>query len=184
MIRLPNWTLRLAQMADAAALEELIVLSVRQLQAPFYSAAQREAALGPIFGVDCQLIKDGTYFVAEIEGRIAGCGGWSKRKALFGGDHERAGFDLLIDPVSEPARIRAFFTHPDHARQGIGKSILAACEAAIVASGFSNAELVATLPGESLYRRCGYSVIERFEIPMSERLTLPVMRMTKQMGRL
>jgi GNAT superfamily N-acetyltransferase len=178
-----NAILRLAQMEDAAALEELIALSARVLQARFYSAGQIEAALGPVFGVDRQLIADGTYYVAEREGKIAGCGGWSKRKALFGGDRARSQADALMDPATDPARIRAFFIHPDQARRGIGKALLAACESAIIAAGFSNAELVATLAGEPLYTAGGYSVVERFEVPMSEQLSLPVVRMTKQLRR-
>src|SRR5438552_8236513 len=102
-----NWCARLAKDDDIAQLEQLIPLSVRALQAPYYSSAQMEAALGPIFGVDRQLIRDGTYFVAERDGEIVACGGWSKRKALFGGDHGRAGEDVALDPRRDPARIRA-----------------------------------------------------------------------------
>src|SRR5262245_6528083 len=110
-----------------------------------------EAALGPVFGVDRQLIDDGTYFVAEQPGGIVGCGGWSRRKALFGGDRSRMAVDTLIDPKRDPARVRAFFVHPDWARQGIGRCILKACEEAILKSGFKSIELVATLAGEPLY---------------------------------
>lgn len=174
--------LRLASMDDVPALEELIVLSVNVLQAPYYSAAQRDAAQGVIFGVDRQLIADGTYFVAEHDGRIIGCGGWSKRKAEFGGDSARSGKDPLIDPTTDPARIRAFFIHPHWARRGIGKALLAACEAAIIAAGFTRAELVATLAGEPLYLAGGYAAIERFEVPMHDGLTLPVVRMSKALA--
>ena len=168
-------------MDDAPALEELIPLSVRTLQAAHYSPAQMEAALGPVFGVDRQLIADGTYFVAEHEGQIIGGGGWSKRKAVFGGDSVRAGADELIDPAREPARIRAFFIHPDWARRGIGSAILAACESAIIAAGFPNAELVATLAGEPLYAAFAYGVVERYEVPLPGGLTLPVVKMRKQL---
>lgn len=174
-----NWSLRLACERDIPALEVLIPLSVRSLQAAHYSPAQMEAALGPVFGVDRQLILDGTYFVAEERGQIVGCGGWSRRRAMFGGDRDRAGEDGLLDPKSEPARIRAFFIHPDWARRGIGRSILVACEAAIRQAGFQTIELVATLAGEPLYAANGYSVIERYEIPMSDGLTLPAVRMAK-----
>ena len=176
-----NWNLRPARMDDVPTLEELIPLSVRALQAAHYSPAQMEAALGPVFGVDRQLIADGTYFVAEHEGQIIGGGGWSKRKAVFGGDRVRAGADELIDPSREPARIRAFFIHPDWARRGIGRAILAACESAIVAAGFPNAELVATLAGEPLYAAFAYAVVERYEVPLAGGLTLPVVKMRKQL---
>lgn len=174
-----HWELRLASAKDIPALEVLIPLSVRSLQAAHYSPAQMAAALGPVFGVDRQLILDGTYFVAEQQGQIVGGGGWSRRKAMFGGDRDRAGADALLDPKSEPARIRAFFIHPAWARRGIGRSILAACEAAIRQAGFQAIELVATLAGEPLYAANGYSVIERYDVLMADGLTLPVVRMAK-----
>lgn len=177
-----HWPFRLATLTDVPALEELIVLSVNVLQAPYYSLAQREAAQGAVFGVDRQLIADGTYFVAEHEGRIIGCGGWSKRKSVFGGDRTRSGMDALIDPATDPARIRAFFIHPDWARRGIGKALLATCEVAIITAGFTRAELVATLAGEPLYFAGGYAVIERYVVPMRDGLTLPVVRMTKPLA--
>lgn len=176
-----NWSLRVAVMGDVPALEELIPLSVRALQLAHYSHAQMEVALGPVFGVDRQLITDGTYFIVEDASRIVGCGGWSRRKAVFGGDRERSGQDELIDPARDPARIRAFFVHPDFARRGIGRAILAACESAIVAAKFADAELVATLTGEPLYAAFAYEVVERYEVPMSEGLNLPVVRMKKRL---
>ncbi len=177
-----SWTPRLATSDDVPALEDLIPLSVRTLQAPYYSAAQMAAAMGPVFGVDRQLINDGTYFVVENADVIIGCGGWSQRKSLFGADNARSGEDAMLDPATDPARIRAFFIHPDWARRGIGKAILTACESAIIAAGFPQAELVATLAGEPLYRVCGYREIERYEVPMSGGLTLPVVRMTKRLA--
>ena len=177
-----NWTPRLATPDDVPVLEALIALSVRVLQAPYYSAAQMAAAMGPVFGVDRQLISDGTYFVVENAGVIIGCGGWSRRKSLFGADTARAGEDAMLDPATDPARVRAFFIHPDWARRGIGKAILAACESAIIATGFPQAELVATLAGGPLYLVCGYRETERYEIPLSGGLTLPVVRMTKRLA--
>jgi GNAT superfamily N-acetyltransferase len=176
-----SWPLRLANQADVPALEELIPLSVRVLQAGFYSPDQMAAALGPVFGVDRQLISDGTYFVAEHQGRLAGCGGWSMRRAVFGSDRARAGQDELLDPQSDPARIRAFFVHPDFARRGIGRAILEACEEAIPRAGFGRIELVATLAGEPLYAACGYRVVERYETPLANGLSLPVVRMSKHL---
>ncbi len=172
-------SIRLAVDVDIPALEQLIPLSVRTLQAPFYSAAQMEAAIGPVFGLDRRLISDGTYFVAEHSGQIVGCGGWSRHRAVFGGDRERDGEDDLLDPAHEPARIRAFFVHPDWARRGIGRSILSACESALCAAGFRDAMLVATLAGEPLYASFGYTVAERYEVPLAGGLTLAVVRMIK-----
>jgi len=176
-----TWTPRLACENDILVLEELIPLSVRILQAPYYSAAQMEAAIGPVFGVDRQLIRDGTYFVVEHDGKIVGCGGWSRRKTLYGGDRGRDGEDEQLDPKRDPARIRAFFVHPAWARRGIGRSILVTCERAAIEAGFERAELVATLAGEPLYASFGYAVAERCEAPMTDGLSLPVVRMTKHL---
>lgn len=174
-----GFSIRLARAEDIQALEVLIPLSVRSLQAPFYSSAQREASLGPVFGVDRQLISDGTYFIVEHSRDIVGCGGWSRRRAVFGGDRARAVEDTALNPAHEPARIRAFFVHPDWARRGIGRSILSACESALCAAGFREAVLVATLAGEPLYASFGYTVAERYEVALSGSLTLPVVRMIK-----
>ena len=175
-----GWELRLAREQHISALEILIPLSVRTLQAAHYSPAQMEAALGPVFGVDRQLIRDGTYFVVGQQNQIAGCGGWSFRKAMFGGDRDRPGEDACLIPNCDPARIRAFFVHPDFVRRGIGRTILIACETAIRKAGFQSAELVATLAGEPLYAAFDYAVIERYEVPMSAGLALPVVRMAKR----
>lgn len=177
-----NWPVRPATAADVPALEALIPLSVHALQTPFYSEDQRAAALGPVFGVDGQLIRDGTCFVAEDEGQVIGCGAWSRRRSLFGGDAGRAAEDARLDPARDPARIRAFFVHPGWARRGVGRSLLAACEAAAMAAGFREAGLVATLAGEPLYAACGYAAVERFEIPLRDGLGLPAVRMVKRLG--
>ena len=174
------FSIRLAREHDIPALEVLIPLSVRVLQAPFYSSAQMEAALGPVFGVDRQLISDGTYFNVEHSGHVVGCGGWSHRRAVIGGHRARLSEDAALDPEHEPARIRAFFVHPDWARRGIGRSILSACESALCAAGFREAVLAATLAGEPLYASFGYTVAERYEVPLSDGLTLPVVRMVKR----
>jgi len=138
-----------------------------------------KAALGPVFGVDCQLIRDGTYFVVEGDGQIVGCGGWSKRRSLYGGDRDRPEPDPELDPSLDAARVRAFFVHPTWARRGIGRSIMVACERAIIAAGFRRVDIVATLAGEPLYASFGYVVVERCEIAMAGGLSLPVVRMTK-----
>lgn len=175
----PAWEPRLAREEDTPALEALIPLSVRTLQAAHYSPVQMEAALGPVFGVDRQLIRDGTYFVVERDGEIIGCGGWSKRRSLYGGDHQRAEPDPELDPARDAARVRAFFVHPKWARRGIGRSIMAACERAIIATGFRNVDIVATLAGEPLYASFGYVVVARYEIPLTGGLSLPAVRMSK-----
>jgi len=174
-----TFSIRLAREEDIPTLEMLIPLSVRGLQAEFYSSAQMEAALGPVFGVDRQLITDGTYFVADHSNLIVGCGGWSRRSAVFGGDRARLAAEPALDPACDPARIRAFFVHPDWARRGIGRLILSACESAIQAAGFKDAVLVATLAGEPLYASFGYAVADRYEVPLAEGLVLPVVRMTR-----
>jgi predicted N-acetyltransferase YhbS len=175
-----KWPLRLACESDVPALDALILLSVRILQAPYYSPGQINAALGPVFGVDRQLIRDGTYFVAEQDRAIVGCGGWSRRRALYGGDSGRAEENGLLDPERDAARVRAFFVHPAWARRGIGRSIMVACEQGIVQAGFRTVDIVATLAGEPLYAAFGYAVVDRYEIAMAGDLTLPVVRMTKR----
>jgi N-acetylglutamate synthase-like GNAT family acetyltransferase len=174
-----NYALRLATLEDIPPLEQLIPASVFALQASYYSTAQMQAALGPVFGVDAQLIQDGTYFVVEQDGQIVGCGGWSRRRAVFGGDRHRVVEDDTLDPSLDPARIRAFFVRPGWERRGIGKRILSACESALTAAGFRRAVMVATLAGEPLYAASGYSVQERDEVPLANGLTLPVLRMAK-----
>jgi len=154
-------TIRLAQNRDIRLLEELLPLSARNLQTAYYSSAQIEGALGTVFGVDSQLILDGTYFVAEAsDQQIVGCGGWSKRNTLFGSDRAKvASVDELLDPAQAPARIRAFFVHPNWSRRGIGSRIMLSCENAAIQAGFSDIELVATFAGEPLYAKNAYQAI-------------------------
>ncbi|MBL0172150.1 MAG: GNAT family N-acetyltransferase [Gemmatimonadaceae bacterium] len=159
--------IRLAQLDDVPALNTLIVESADALSRGFYRPDEIEALITHVFGVDTQLIHDGTYFVIEQEGTPVACGGWSARCTLFGGDQAKSNTDLRLDPTTEAARIRAFFVHPSVARQGLGRRLLVHCETAAVAAGFRRAELMATLPGEPLYRALGYSVLEpvRHELP-------------------
>ena len=170
---------RLATLQDVASLQQLIPVSVRALSEGYYTPAQVECALVHIFGVDTQLIVDGTYYVAVEDGQIVGCGGWSKRKTLFGGDQMKAAEDNLLDPATDAARIRAFFVHPQWARQGIGKRIILLCEDAAQMAGFTTMELAATLPGEPLYAALGYQVSKRFDVPMPGGEVLPVAQMVK-----
>ena len=173
------WPLRLAREVDVPALEALIPLSVRALQAPYYSTAQMDAALGTVFGVDRQLIRDGTYFVAERDGAIVGCGGWSRRRSLYGSDRARQAEDELLDPQQDAARVRAFFVHPAWARRGIGRSLMTTCEQAIVHAGFLKVDIIATLAGVPLYAAFGYTVVEPYVIALSGGLMLPGVRMAK-----
>jgi len=176
----PVWNIRLARVEDIPALDVLIPLSVRALQTNHYNEAQREAAIGPVFGVDRQLIEDQTYFVAESSTReIIGCGGWSKRQTKCGSSAGRNEPDPLIDPCKDAARIRAFFVHPNWARRGIGRAILVACEDALRAAGFTRAEISATLTGEPLYVAGGYHVTERFDIPLANGMPLPCVRLAR-----
>lgn len=174
--------LRLACTEDISALDQLMRKSVRALSVGYYTERQIEYSLVHVFGIDTQLIADGTYFVAEVGDRIVGCGGWSRRRTLYGGDQTKSGEDHLLDPATEAARIRAFFVDPDFARQGIGKRIMKACETAALEAGFQRLELGATLPGEPLYVAVGYQPIERIDHSMPDGETLTVIRMGKQIS--
>lgn len=170
---------RTAQPADAPGIEALIPISARGLQSSDYDAEQIEGALGSVFAVDGQLIRDGTYFVALAGARLVGCGGWSKRRRAYGGNSPTGGEDPLRDPASEPAMIRAFFVHPEFSRRGIGREILRRSETAARKAGFHRIEIVATLPGARLYAACGYAVVERFDIKLRNGRSLPVVRMKR-----
>lgn len=174
--------LRLATIEDKDELNQLIVTSVHGLQSQYYSEQQRLGALGIIFGVDTQLIRDQTFYVVQSEASIIGCGGWSFRKALFGGDSP-VRIDLegsKLNPDSEPARIRAFFVHPKHARKGIATAILDASEAALVKASFRKAQLVATLSGVPFYAARGYHAVRNSEIKLVNGDRLPVVDMERE----
>jgi GNAT superfamily N-acetyltransferase len=152
-------TSRLAGAADIPALEAVMDAAIGELQRGFLSPAQI-AASRTIMGLDRQLIADGTYFVVEDGGAIAGCGGWSRRATLYGGDHSPGRDAALLDPAKDAARVRAMYTHPDFARRGVGRLILALCEDAARAEGFTRLELMGTLSGRPLYLSAGYQPIE------------------------
>lgn len=184
-----NIHIRRAVSADVPVLRDLIDASVRGLQAEDYTPSQIESALATVYGVDTQLIADGTYFVAEDESiagatapRIVGCGGWSKRKTLYGGDQWTGREAALLDPQHDAAKIRAFFIHPSWARRGIGTMILEACENAAVAAGFTRFEMGATLTGVLLYQKRGYVARENLEVPLANGEALPIVRMEKSFG--
>ena len=151
-------TLRPAVAADVPALEALIAASARALGQGFYTPAETEAAIAHVFGVDSALVADSSYLVAELGGDLAGCGGWSARRTLFGGDRFAAREDDALDPAIDAARIRAFFVAPAFARRGVGTAILGGCEAAAARAGFTRAELMATLPGVPFYTAHGYRI--------------------------
>jgi GNAT superfamily N-acetyltransferase len=168
---------RLAQPEDLPALRALADRAIHELQRGFLSAEQI-AASEAIMGIDSLLVADGTYFVVESDGDLAGCGGWSRRATLYGGDASPGRDPALLDPHTDPARVRAMYTHPDHTRKGVGRLILALCEAAARAEGFTRAELMATLSGEPLYRACGYVPIERLADDRGG-VPVPLVRMEK-----
>ena len=180
----PSFALRLATREDTPALRELIDCSVRVLQRADYSPEQLEAALGTVYGVDTQLITDGTYYVIETETSairkaIVACGGWSFRRTLFGSDHGPNRDSELLDPTRDAAKIRAFFVHPDCVRRGLATLLLETCEERAYARGFRRFELGATLTGVSMYAARGYQEDETIEAPLSNGLTLTVVRMSK-----
>ena len=175
--------LRTATFADVPELQDLIARSVRGLSVGMYSPAQTEAALVHVFGVDTQLVADGTYYVIEEDCALVAAGGWSARRTMYGGDQAKREVDSLLDPSTEPARIRAFFVHPDWTRRGLARRLFAACESAARARGFRAFELVATLPGEPLYRALGFTPIEPIPVPLPGDLTLPCLRMRLELDR-
>jgi GNAT superfamily N-acetyltransferase len=190
-----NIHLRLAVPEDVPVLRKLIEASVRGLQTEDYTPAQIEGALKTVFGVDSQLIADGTYIVAEAGtdscnragaastssgSMIVGCGGWSKRKTLYGSDHWTGREDSLLDPLRDAAKIRAFFIHPEWARRGVGSMILKACEDAAKAAGFTRYEMGATLTGAKLFGAKGYLAVKPIAIPLVNGESLPVIHMEKQ----
>ena len=171
--------LRAATLDDVPALDALIDASVRGLSTAHYSAAQIDGALRHVFGVDTQLVRDGTYYLIEVDGACAACGGWSRRRTLYGGDQHKAADDPLLDPLTEPARIRAFFVHPGWARRGLGRLLFDACHAAARDAGFGALELMATLPGQPLYASLGFAPLERVDVAMPNGLQLPCIRMRR-----
>ncbi len=178
-----NYRLRAATLDDVPALRELIARSIRALGAADYSAAQIEAALRGAFGVDTALVRDGTYLVAVTEtGQIVACGGWSRRRTLFGSDTRDDRDESWLDARSEAAKIRAFFVDPAHARRGLGRSILARSEAEAIQAGFSAFELMATLPGVRLYEKCGYVAADPISHPLQDGLTIRFVPMHKRVA--
>ncbi|MBY0581563.1 MAG: GNAT family N-acetyltransferase [Sphingomonas sp.] len=174
-------THRIASDTDIPAIRALMARSIDSLQRDFLNQDQI-AASRSIMGLDTQLIADQSYFVVELDGRLVGCGGWSQRSTLFGGDHSTDQRNpSLLNPARDAARVRAMFTDPDRKRMGIGRLILALSEAAARDHGFEKVELMATLAGEPLYQACGYTKIERVEVAASGDILIPLIRMRKSL---
>jgi GNAT superfamily N-acetyltransferase len=172
-------THRLATEDDLPALQALMALAIGELQRGFLDEAQI-AASRAVMGLDTQLVADRTYFLIEDDGALAGCGGWSRRATLYGGDHSTALRDAaLLDPARDAARVRAMYTHPAFARRGVGRLILALCEQAAAAEGFGRVQLMATLSGEPLYKACGYLEIERTAAAPVGGVVVPLVLMGK-----
>lgn len=175
-------TERIAGLDDLPAIRTLMARAIDRLQSDFLSPEEVRASR-LVMGLDTQLVRDGTYLLAETDRRLAGCGGWSFRATLFGGDDSVVAREpARLDPARDAARIRAMYTDPDFARTGIGRRILARCEAAARAAGFGRAEMMATLAGEPLYRACGYEPIERILSAPIEGVRVPLVRMGKPLG--
>lgn len=172
-------SVRHATAADIPAMEALIARSGIELSAGFYTQAQAEAVTRYVFGVDTQLVADQTYFVIEKDGALAACGGWSKRSTLFGADRTKQGADPLLDPATEPARIRAFFVDPAAARQGLGRMLLQHCSDAAAQGGFHTLELAATMPGVPLYQACCFEIVAPIEITLPGEVLVPLAKMRK-----
>jgi len=179
---LSNYQLRAATPADVPALHDLIARSIRALGAADYSAVQIESALTSAFGVDTTLIRDGTYFVAEAkDGVLVACGGWSRRRTLFGSDTRADRDESWLDPAMDAAKIRAFFVDPDHVRHGLGRLILKRSEQEAKRAGFSSLALMATLPGVRFYERHGYNAEVAISYPLAGGLTIRFVPMSKRL---
>jgi GNAT superfamily N-acetyltransferase len=170
-------THRLAHRDDLDALRALMDAAISELQKPFLDERQI-ASSRAIMGLDTQLIDDGTYFIVEADGELAGCGGWSRRATLYGGDQSPGRSAALLDPARDAARVRAMYTHPQHTRKGAGRLILSLCEEAARSEGFRTVELMATMAGEPLYRACGYEPCERV-VDDRGGVAVPLLRMSK-----
>jgi GNAT superfamily N-acetyltransferase len=170
-------TIRLATADDVAVLGPLMEAAIEELQRGYLDDDQIQSSKA-IMGIDRQLIDDGTYFVVEMGDTVAGCGGWSRRATLYGGDHSAGRDAALLDPATDPARVRAMYTHPDFARRGVGRLVLATCEAAAAAEGFTMLELMATRAGRPLYEAFGFQPVEEV-VDASGGAAVPLTRMRK-----
>ncbi|MER9332866.1 GNAT family N-acetyltransferase [Mesorhizobium sp. M0293] len=168
---------RLATRADMPALAVLMNAAIGELQKPFLTEEQI-ASSRSIMGLDTQLVDDGTYFIVEQNGVLAGCGGWSRRATLYGGDRSPGRDAALLDPTKDAARVRAMYTHPSFIRRGVGRLVLTLCEDAARGEGFTSVELMATMAGEPLYRACGFEAVEEV-VDSRGGAGVPLLRMRK-----
>lgn len=171
--------LRLATLEEAESIDRLMKAATRDLFPSTYDAAQTSAAIRYIASVDRTLLSDGTYFVAEVDGDLVACGGWSRRDKLYTGSADGDGDARLLDPLMEPARVRAMFTRADWTRRGLGRRILEACEAAARAEGFRRLALMATMPGVPLYLACGFTPVDEAEVRMPDGTVIAAVAMEK-----
>jgi GNAT superfamily N-acetyltransferase len=171
-----DYRIRPAVAADVAAMEALIERSARALSAGFYTPAELDAVVREVFGVDSQLVADGSYFIVEQDGAMLACGGWGKRSTGCGGDKAKSAPERLLDPATEAAKIRAFFVDPSAARKGLGSLLMAHCAREASAAGFTRLELVATLPGVPLYRKLGFVEVERYDLALTVPVPVVLMR--------
>jgi N-acetylglutamate synthase-like GNAT family acetyltransferase len=177
-------SIRVASMADVPALQELIRQSVHGLSTNHYSTEQVEAALDEVFGVDTQLITDGTYYVIDGPPGPVASGGWSARRTLFGGDQMKQAQDPMLDPAVDAARIRAFFVHPDWARRGLARQLYTTCARAAASAGFNHLELMATMPGVPLYTALGFAEVEQVVLTLAGNVPVPFVRMSRDISTL
>jgi GNAT superfamily N-acetyltransferase len=176
-----RFTHRIATTSDVEAISQLMASAIEHLQSAYLSA-EEICASRAIMGLDTQIIEDGTYFLIECEGRLAGSGGWSRRATLYGGDHSKGVRDArLLDPAIDAARIRAMYTHPSFVRMGVGRMIIRLCEDAAAAEGFTRMQLMATLAGAPLYRACGYSESQRLRSDPVNGISVPLILMKKSL---
>lgn len=179
---MPAFTHRIAKLDDLDALHAVMQRSIETLQDDFLTPDQVRAS-HKVMGLDTQLVRDGTYFLVERDGRIAGCGGWSWRSTLYGGDASVVSREPQpLNPAAEPARIRAMYTDPDFARQGVGRLVLNLCEAAAVKAGFRRGTMMATMAGVPLYAACGYAPVEPVQDAVVDGVKVPLVRMEKQLA--
>jgi GNAT superfamily N-acetyltransferase len=175
-----TFLLRPAQEVDMPVLRDLIERSAAALSVGFYTQQQVASVTREVFGVDSQLVADATYYAIETDGAIVACGGWGRRSTSFGGDQAKSEPERLLDPATEPAKIRAFFVDPRWARRGLGSMLMTHCAAQAAAAGFGTLELVSTMPGEPLYRALGFAEVERFDLVLGGGVRVPVSRMRRQ----
>lgn len=179
---MPGFTYRIARPDDLDELREVMRRSIERLQGDFLDPRQ-VAASHKVMGLDAQLVLDGTYFIVESGERIAGCGGWSWRSTLYGGDESVVAREpRALDPATEPARVRAMYTDPDFARQGVGRLVLQLCEDAARAAGFRRATMMATMAGVPLYRACGYAEADTPITATIDGVEVPLVRMEKSLA--